>query len=54
MREALPGYVPLLQIDENDDWGLRFFDCGMLCFMIKPENLAAQRFDRVRAYLYSA
>lgn len=54
VREALPGYVPLLQIDENDDWGLRFFDCGMLCFMIKPENLAAQRFDRVRAYLYSA
>ena len=53
-REALPGYVSLLQIDENDDWGLRFFDCGMLNFMIKPEDLAARRFDRVRAYLYSA
>ena len=53
-REALPGYVSLLQIDENDDCGLRFFDCGMLNFMIKPEDLAARRFDRVRAYLYSA
>ena len=53
-REALPGYVSLLQIDENDDSGLRFFDCGMLNFMIKPEDLAARRFDRVRAYLYSA
>ena len=53
-REALPGYVSLLQIDENDEWGLRFFDCGMLNFMIKPEDLAARRFDHVRAYLYSA
>ena len=54
VREAMPGLVPLLQIDENDDWGLRFFDCGMLTFMISPEDLAARRFDRVRAYLYSA
>ena len=53
-REALPGYVSLLQIDENDDWGLRFFDCGMLNFMIKPADLAARRFDKVRAWLYSA
>ena len=54
VREALPGYVPLLQIDENDDWGLRFFDCGMLCFMIKPADLAARRFDKVKAWLYSS
>ncbi|MBO4605519.1 MAG: DUF1963 domain-containing protein [Bacteroidales bacterium] len=54
VREAMPGLVPLLQIDENDDWGLRFFDCGMLTFMISPADLAARRFDRVRAHLYSA
>ena len=53
-REALPGYVSLLQIDENDDWGLRFFDCGMLNFMIKPADLAARRFDKVKAWLYSS
>ncbi|MBO4469516.1 MAG: DUF1963 domain-containing protein [Bacteroidales bacterium] len=53
-REALPGYTSLLQIDENDDWGLRFFDCGMLCFMIKPADLKARRFDKVKAWLYSA
>ena len=53
-REALPGYVSLLQIDENDDWGLRFFDCGMLNFMIKPTDLAARRFEKVRAWLYSS
>ena len=53
-REAMPGYISLLQIDENDDWGLRFFDSGMLNFMIKPADLKARRFDKVRAYLYSA
>ena len=53
-REAMPGLISLLQIDENDDWGLRFFDSGMLNFLISPEDLAARRFDRVRAWLYSA
>ena len=53
-REALPGYISLLQIDENDDWDLRFFDCGMLNFMIKPADLKARRFDKVKAWLYSA
>lgn len=53
-REAMPGLISLLQIDGNDDWGLRFFDCGMLNFMIKPADLKASRFDKVRVYLYSA
>ena len=53
-REALLGFINLLQIDENDDWGLRFFDSGMLNILISPEDLAARRFDRVRAWLYSA
>ena len=49
-----PGMLSLLQIDENDDWGLRFFDSGMLNFMIAPEDLAARRFSAVRAVLHSA
>lgn len=53
-REAMPGLISLLQIDENDDWGLRFFDSGMLNFMIKPADLKARRFDKVRVWLYSA
>ncbi len=53
-REAMPGLISLLQIDENDEWGLRFFDCGMLNFMIKPADLKARRFDKVRVWLYSA
>ena len=53
-REAMPGLISLLQIDENDEWGLRFFDCGMLNFMIIPADLKARRFDKVRVWLYSA
>ncbi|MBO4468829.1 MAG: DUF1963 domain-containing protein, partial [Bacteroidales bacterium] len=33
---------------------LRFFDCGMLNFMIKPADLKARRFDKVKAWLYSS
>ena len=50
----LPGMISLLQIDENDEWGLRFFDSGMLNFMITPQDLAARRFDAVKAWLHSA
>ena len=50
----LPGLISLLQLDEDDRWGLRFFDSGMLNFMITPEDLAARRFGAVRAWLHSA
>lgn len=50
----LPGLISLLQLDEDDRWGLRFFDSGMLNFMISPEDLAARRFSAVRAWLHSA
>lgn len=50
----LPGQISLLQLDEDDRWGLRFFDSGMLNFMISPEDLVARRFAAVRAWLHSA
>ena len=52
--QEMPGMINLLQIDENDDWGLRFFDCGMLNFLISPADLAARRWSAVRCYLTSA
>lgn len=52
--QEMPGMINLLQIDENDDWGLRFFDCGMLNFLIAPADLAARRWSAVRCYLTSA
>ena len=54
VSDELPGLISLLQIDENDDWGLRFFDCGMLNFMISPEDLAAGRWSAARVWLHSA
>lgn len=44
----------LLQVGGDDRWGLRFFDMGTLCFLIKAEDLAAQRFERTKLMLYSS
>lgn len=53
LQEWYPEYINLLQIDENDDWGMTFYDCGMINFLIKPEDLKALRFDKVMVYLHS-
>ena len=47
-----PGYVTLLQVDEEDRWNLRFYDCGSLFFMIDKEALRRQQFDKVVSQLY--
>lgn len=52
--QEMPGMINLLQIDENDDWDLRFFDSGMLNFLISPADLAARRWSAVKCYLTSA
>lgn len=45
----------LLQIDSFDgmDFSLNFMDCGVLDFLIDPDDLAAARFDNVRAIILS-
>lgn len=52
VHEAAPKYISLLQIDEDERWNLRFYDCGMLNFLIRKEDLAARRFDAVRLYFH--
>ena len=52
IRDNYPDHISLLQIDENDDWGMQFYDCGMVCFVITPEDLKARRFDRVKLYFH--
>lgn len=52
VRDEAPGYVSLLQIDEDDRWNLRFYDCGMMNFLISREDLAARRFDKVKLYVH--
>ena len=50
---AWPGYVSLLQIEECSRWGLRFFDCGSLYLLMRPDDLRARRFDRIVCELFT-
>ena len=45
----------LLQIDSfsGSDFSLNFMDCGVLCFLIDPEDLRAGKFDNVRGIVLS-
>ena len=52
IREYYPEHINLLQLDENDDWGMLFYDCGMVNFVITPADLKARRFDRVKFYFH--
>ncbi|MBQ0081219.1 MAG: DUF1963 domain-containing protein [Alistipes sp.] len=53
IKEHYPNYVSLLQIDGNDDWNLRFYDCGMLCMLLEEEDLKNCRFQNTKCYLHS-
>jgi len=53
VREAMPGMLSLLQIDESDDWNLRFYDCGMLNFLISRDDLLNRRWQYIKCYLFS-
>lgn len=53
VREQTPGMLSLLQIDECDRWNLVFHDCGMLNFLIRPDDLQAGRWDKVECCLFS-
>ena len=53
VREAMPGMLSLLQIDESDRWGLTFHDCGMLNFLIRPDDLRERRWDKAECFLFS-
>lgn len=53
VEQDWPGYEVLVDVEENDEIELRFYDCGELFFLIKPEDRAAKRFDRVVCALYS-
>lgn len=53
VREAMDGYVNLLQIDEDDDLGIRFYDSGMLNIMMKASDLKFGNWKRAVGYLHS-
>lgn len=47
------GMVSLLQIDSEEKWGLRFFDCGIVNFMIKKADLLSLSFEKANLHLYT-
>lgn len=53
IEEQYPKCLSLLQVDCDDDCNLQFYDCGMLCFLLRPDDLAAQRWHRTLCYLHS-
>ena len=53
VREAMPGMLSLLQVDEDDRWSLTFHDCGTLNFLIRPADLQTRHWDKVACYLFS-
>ncbi len=53
VSDETPGDVSLLQLDEEERWGLRFYDCGMLNFLISKSALRERRFDSTRLYFHS-
>ena len=38
-EDQYPGWRSLFQIDCSDDWNLQLFDCGMINFMQKGDNI---------------
>jgi uncharacterized protein YwqG len=54
IADEYPDMESLLQVDEDDDWGLRFFDCGMLNFLIKRKDLQSLRFEKTVCVMCSS
>ena len=52
IEQEHPGYITLVQLDESDRHHLRFYDCGCLYFLIRPDDLQALKFDQVKCCLY--
>lgn len=51
--EEYEHHISLLQLDESEEWGLRFFDMGMANFLILPDALSRRAFDETIFYVHS-
>lgn len=51
--DEVPSGTSLLQIDEDDDWGLRFFDSGMINFIMDSNSLAHKDFSKTELYFHT-
>lgn len=53
VRENYPEMMNLLQLDEDDELSMRFYDCGMVNLMMKEADLKFMNWKRTKAYLHS-
>ena len=51
--EQNPDMVSLLQIAEEERWHMVFYDCGMINYLITPQNLQNRKWDKVHCHLFS-
>lgn len=45
--------MAVLQLDEEDKWGLRFFDCGMYYFLMKRKDIINREWNKVKGALFT-
>ena len=53
VRDAYPDKIALLQIEENDDWNLHFFDCGTMYLLITAEDLCNLDFNNLDCEIFT-
>ena len=53
VREQYPDMLNLIQLDENDEIGMRFYDCGMVNLLMKESDLKFGNWKKTKAYLHS-
>lgn len=53
IRMEYPDMINLLQLDEDDELCMRFYDCGMVNLMMKESNLKFRNWKKTKAYLHS-
>ena len=45
--------ISLLQIDDDEDLGIRLYDCGNISLIMKASDLKFGNWKKVKAYMHS-
>lgn len=53
IRMEYPDMINLLQLDEDDELCMRFYDCGMVNLLMKESDLKFKNWKKSKAYLHS-
>ena len=53
VRDSYPEHTSLLQMVDDDEIGMRFYDCGTLNIMMKNSDLKFGNWKKIKAFLHS-